>query len=447
MVESREASHAQPRPLRIAFLLYRGNPHSGGQGVYTKYLTRELVRLGHSVEVFSGPPYPELDEAVRLTKVPSLDLYREPDPFRVPRLREFQTLADILEFVLMCTGAFPEPRSFGWRVASILGPRLDEFDLIHDNQSLSWSVLRMQSRGMPVVASIHHPITVDRRLGLQSARTLKETVGLVRFYGFLRMQCAVARRLRRIITVSHVSCADICSEMAVDRSNISVVPIGVDTDTFRPLPLIERRKGLIVTTASADVPLKGLRYLVEAVRLIKGRGDIEVELKIIGARRSDSEVQRIVERYGLEEEVTFLGTLEQFEMVEHYARASVAVVPSLYEGFSLPTIEAMACGTPLVVTDGGALPEVVGVGGDCALVARAGDAEDLAAKISEVLLDPQAALSRAANGLQRVFDRYSWRAAAIDTVAVYEEVIDSHRSRVKAEDRLDDDVDDITGLR
>ncbi len=347
----------------------------------------------------------------------------------------------------MCTGAFPEPRSFGWRVASILGPRLDEFDLIHDNQSLSWSVLRMQSRGMPVVASIHHPITVDRRLGLQSARTLKETVGLVRFYGFLRMQCAVARRLRRIITVSHVSCADICSEMAVDRSNISVVPIGVDTDTFRPLPLIERRKGLIVTTASADVPLKGLRYLVEAVRLIKGRGDIEVELKIIGARRSDSEVQRIVERYGLEEEVTFLGTLEQFEMVEHYARASVAVVPSLYEGFSLPTIEAMACGTPLVVTDGGALPEVVGVGGDCALVARAGDAEDLAAKISEVLLDPQAALSRAANGLQRVFDRYSWRAAAIDTVAVYEEVIDSHRSRVKAEDRLDDDVDDIRGLR
>jgi glycosyltransferase involved in cell wall biosynthesis len=413
--------------------------------VYTKYLTRELVRLGHSVEVFSGPPYPELDSSVKLTKIPSLDLYREPDPFRVPRVSEFHTLADLGEFLLMCTGAFPEPRSFGWRVASVLGPRLGEFDLVHDNQSLSWPVLRFQARGMPVVVSIHHPITVDRKLGLQSARTLKEKIGLQRFYGFLRMQCAVARRMRRVITVSEASCLDICAQMSVKAENISVVPVGVDTKVFRRLPEIERQKGLIVTTASSDVPLKGLRYLVEAVRIIKERGDLEVQLKIIGARRPESEVHQLVERFDLSESVSFLGTLEQEAMVELYARASVAVVPSLYEGFSLPTIEAMACGTPLVVTDGGALPEVVGEAGEAALVARAGDARDLAGKVAEALMDPLSALDRADRGLQRVVERYSWRAAALGTVKAYETVLSRSPSSTRATQAPSGDLDDETG--
>ena len=87
--------------MRIALLSYRSKPHCGGQGVYVRYLSRELVALGHSVEVFSGQPYPELDDGVLLTKVPSLDLYREPDPFRVPQLREFRDITDVLEFATM----------------------------------------------------------------------------------------------------------------------------------------------------------------------------------------------------------------------------------------------------------------------------------------------------------------------------------------------------------
>ena len=74
----------EPRSLRIALLSYRGNPHSGGQGVYTRWLARELTDLGHRVEVFSGQPYPSLDPDIPFTPVPSLDLYRPENPFRIP---------------------------------------------------------------------------------------------------------------------------------------------------------------------------------------------------------------------------------------------------------------------------------------------------------------------------------------------------------------------------
>ena len=114
---------ARPRRLRIAYLVYRGNPRCGGQGVYTRHLTRELAALGHSVTVFSGPPYPELAEDVELVKVASLDLYREPDPFRVPRLREFTSPVDVLEFALMCTAGFPEPLTFSLRARRLLAGR------------------------------------------------------------------------------------------------------------------------------------------------------------------------------------------------------------------------------------------------------------------------------------------------------------------------------------
>jgi len=80
--------------LRVALLSYRSKPHCGGQGVYVRHLSRELTSLGHDVEVFSGQPYPDLDPGVRLTKLPSLDLYRDSDPFRTPRPREIRDAVD-----------------------------------------------------------------------------------------------------------------------------------------------------------------------------------------------------------------------------------------------------------------------------------------------------------------------------------------------------------------
>src|SRR3954465_966177 len=140
------------RSLRIALLSYRSKPHSGGQGVYVRALSRELTGLGHRVEVLSGQPYPELDDGVALTKLSSLDLYREPDPFRTPRPSEFRDWIDVAEWGAMCTAGFPEPMTFTLRAARHLLPRAGEFDLVHDNQSLGWGLLRLTPPGEATAA-------------------------------------------------------------------------------------------------------------------------------------------------------------------------------------------------------------------------------------------------------------------------------------------------------
>ena len=156
--------------MRIALLSYRSKPHCGGQGVYIRHLSRELVALGHEVEVFSGQPYPVLDEGVSLTKVPSLDLYREPDPFRMVWPWEFRDLIDVQEFAIMCTAGFPEPRTFGKRVLRALRTRKDDFDIVHDNQVLAHGVMDIEKElDLPVLTTLHHPITFDRRVDIAAA--------------------------------------------------------------------------------------------------------------------------------------------------------------------------------------------------------------------------------------------------------------------------------------
>src|SRR5580693_80983 len=231
---------APPRPggLRIAFLVYRGNPRCGGQGVYTRHLTRELVALGHSVEVFAGQPWPEVDEGVGFTPVPSLDLYRDPDPFRIPRPSEFRnsypTSVAALEFGVMCTAGFPEPWTFSLRARRMLATRRDEFDLVHDNQCLGNGILGMMDDGWPLLTTLHHPITVDRQLALSHATNPWQQFTQRRWFGFLRMQVKVARALTRVVTVSESSKRDIASQMQVDVARMTVVPVGVDHTVFRP---------------------------------------------------------------------------------------------------------------------------------------------------------------------------------------------------------------------
>ena len=411
------------RRLRIAYLAYRGNPHSGGQGVYTRHLTRELVTLGHDVEVFSGQPYPVLDEGIRLTEVPSLDLYREPDPFRIPRLTEFRDWIDVAEFGVMCTAGFPEPLTFSIRARRLLRHRRADFDLVHDNQSLGRGLLGMMDDGWPVMATIHHPITVDRRLDLAHAKSWRRRLTLRRWYGFVGMQVRVAQQLPRILTVSTSSATDIAAEMGVSADRTAVVPVGVDATAFRPLGG-PRTPGLIVTTASADVPLKGLVPLLEAVAKLRTENP-GATLTIVGRPRSDSRAMETIERLGLEKAVTFLGRVEPEEIVALYSRAEVAAVPSLYEGFSLPAVEAMACGVPLVATTGGALPEVVGPDGDAALLVAPGDPSALAAALSRMLADADLRSRLGTAGRARALDRFTWQATARGTARQYEELLAS----------------------
>jgi glycosyltransferase involved in cell wall biosynthesis len=410
--------------LRVAFLIYRGNPRCGGQGVYTAYLTRELAALGCEVEVFSGPPYPELADGVAFTKVPSLDLYREPDPFRVPRLSEYRDLVDVLEFAVMATGGFPEPLTFSLRAASLLRKRARDFDVVHDNQCLGYGLLAIRAAGLPVVATIHHPITVDRQLDLMHAEGLLKRLSVRRWYGFFRMQRRVARRLDAIVTVSQNSASDISTVYGIDRERISVVPVGVDHTVFRPLPEVRRVPGRIVSTASADVPMKGLVPLIEAVAKVRTERP-DAELFVVGKPRKGSASVKAIERLGLGDSVKFVSGLSTADLVRLYAEAEVAVVPSLYEGFSLPAIEAMACGVPLVATTGGAIPEVVGQDGASALLVSPNDPDALASAILKVLDSPglRESLSRA--GRERVLSLYTWRECAKGTLRCYEEVLAS----------------------
>ncbi|MDP8937222.1 MAG: glycosyltransferase family 4 protein [Actinomycetota bacterium] len=410
-----------PDGLRVALLAYRGNPHSGGQGVYVHYLSRELTALGHSVEVFSGQPYPDLPPGVPLVPVPGLDLYRAADPFRTPAREEFRDALDVAEFAMMCAAGFPEPFTYSVRARRALRGRRADFDVVHDNQGLGYGLLGIARDGFPVVATVHHPITVDRALELAHADGFRRRLSVRRWYGFVRMQKRVLRRLPRVITVSESSARDMCAQMGARPEQLAVVPVGVDTALFRPLPEVARVPGRLMTTASADVPLKGLLPLLEA--LAKVRTERHAQLVVVGQPRGGSLVPATIERLGLQGAVTIAGVVDTLRMVELYAEAEVAVVPSLYEGFSLPAVEAMACGVPLVTTTGGALPEVVGPQAHTALLVPPADPGALAAAMVRALDDADLRRRLGANGRQRVLERYTWRATAQATVEQYGRVI------------------------
>jgi glycosyltransferase involved in cell wall biosynthesis len=419
------------RPLRIAWLVYRGNPHCGGQGVYTRHVAREVAALGHHIEVLSGQPWPQLDDPGQLVEVPGLDLYRQPDPFRIPRPSEFRDTVDMREFALMCTAGFPEPWAFSERARRMLKSRRDDFDLVHDNQCLGSGIVGMMDDGWPVSATIHHPITVDRELDLRHATSIRRKLALHRWYGFLKMQTKVARQVPRIVTVSESSRRDIAAQMGVDPERMTVVHIGVDPAVFRPMPHVARVPGRLMTTASADVPMKGLSDLLEALAKVRVERP-DAHLVVIGRLKDESAVPAQLERLGLEGAVTFVSGVPDERIVELYAEAEVAVVPSLYEGFSLPAIEAMACGVPVVATTGGALPEVVGTDKDTARTVPPADPSALTHAILDLLQDPDERARIAANGRRRVLERFTWRAHAqglIDNwhALLDEQSVDAHR--------------------
>src|SRR3954463_15644926 len=400
-------------------LSYRSKPHCGGQGVYLRHLGRELTPLGPNVEVFSGQPYPELDEGVVLTKVPSLDLYREPDPFRVPRLREFRDRVDVEEFLTMCAAGFPEPKTFSTRVARLLKERVDDFDVVHDNQVLGYGMLEIEKMGLPLVTTLHHPITFDRRIDLAQTRNPWRRFTLRRWYGFLRMQGKVARRARKILTPSEASKRDIVTDFGVDPARMQVILLGVD-DGFVP-PTEPRVPGRILAMASADAPMKGIATLLEA--FAKLRTERALELLLVTSPKPGGRTEQLIDKLSIGDAVRFVHGVSDAELVELMGSAEVACVPSLYEGFSLPTAELMACATPLVVSDAGAIPEVVGPDGLCADIVPPGDVEALTLALGNLLDDPERRERYGAAGRARVEELFSWRAVAAATAATYEEAV------------------------
>ncbi len=408
----------EKRPMNICLLTYRGNPTCGGQGVYIKHLSKALADEGHRVDVISGPPYPHLDENVRLIKMPSLDLYHPDHLFRPEKVRDLLNPINLYEFFNVCTGSFPEPFTFGERVYSYLKKHKNEYDIVHDNQCLSYGVGRLARKVMPTIVTIHHPITVDRQEDYKVAKTIRQKFRVYRWYTFIRMQLKVARQFSHIITVSEFTKKDIAKEFGLDQNKFRVVHNGINNEFFYPKQNGPRPENSLIVTNSADTPLKGLNFLLEAVARV--RRERHLTLTVIGQPKKDGIIENLVKELKLGDIVRFTGRIENEEFADYYAKSTLAVVPSLYEGFGIPAAEAMACGVPLISTSGGALPEVVG---DAGLVVPPADATALAQAITRLLDSAEERKKLAQAGLERVNSVFSWAKAAREVADVYREAI------------------------
>ncbi|MBF0411332.1 MAG: glycosyltransferase family 4 protein [Desulfamplus sp.] len=407
--------------LKIGIISYRSNPHCGGQGVYVRNLSRALTDLGHHVEVIAGPPDPLLVGNAKLTMLPTLDLYNPNDLFRTPKLHELTDPVNMIEWLGVSSMGYPEPLTFGMRAERYLTDKLRGYDIIHDNQCLAYGILSLSKR-LPVTATIHHPMTVDRRIAVQSTKSVFKKMKHLRWYSFIGMQKYVARRLQKIITVSDFSKQDISREFGIPEQRFVTVPNGINTELFHPLEHIKRESNRVIVTNSADTPLKGLYYLLHAIKGISKERSIK--LVVIGAPKQNGGIEKVIRNLDLKDIVEFTGRIDDDRFIEEYAKATVAVVPSLYEGFGLPVGEAMACRIPVICTTGGALPEVAG---DAAKIVPTADANALKNSIIS-LLDNPAECERMANaGYERVMKNYTWEMTGIRTVQAYRDIIANYR--------------------
>ena len=403
----------------MALLGYRSQPHTGGQGIYLRYLSKALVEAGHTVDVISGPPYPHLDPRVRLIELPSLDLFE--NGLLSLRPRHLRSLTNILEWSSKLTGGFAEPYTFGRRAVKYLREHGRNYDLVHDNQSLSYGMLQIQEMGLPLVTTVHHPITSDLRIALQAARSWYERLLIRRWHAFLSMQQKVVTRLHNVVTVSDCSRQDIARDFGLQPAGIGLVHNGIDTEVFRPLPEVARRPQRLMATCSADAPLKGTRFLLRAYARLLERYP-ELELLLVSKPKPGGKTEKLVNRLGIADRVRFVNGISTEDMVRYYAEATIAVVPSVYEGFGLPAGEAMACGVPVVSTDGGALPEVVG---DAGVIVPARSVDGLGDAIHGLLQDPRRRDELGKMGRQRILDHFCWRVCAREMTSYYRQVLAS----------------------
>ena len=404
--------------MKVGLLSYRSHPYSGGQGIYIKHLSRALNSLGHDVSVLSGPPYPELDDNVELIKIPSLGLFESGERLEAFRLSFLWNPIDFYEWITVLTGGFPEPYTYGKRVIKKLKDSNFKFDVLLDNQSLSDSLLEIQENH-PLAVTIHHPITKDHRLEMESATNWKEKLSSSRWHNFLPMQKRVAPQLNHIICVSQPSKEDVISEFNVDENKITVIPNGIDIDTFKP-SLVAKTLGFrIVTTASADIPLKGLRHLILALPRVMDEFPL-TSLVVIGKSPEKSNLDKLIDDLDLQDKITFKSGISELETVKIYHDSDIAVIPSLYEGFGFGAGEAMACGVPLISTDSGGLKQVIG---DAALKISPGSVKEIEDGIFKLFNEEETRKELSIKGRKRMEELFDWKIAASNYIDVFKTLI------------------------
>ena len=392
--------------MNIAILSYRSARFGGGQGIYVRDISYALNLMGHSVDVISGPPYPDLHKDVQLVKLPGLNLF-ETFSFK-DRLKKFlikknKKIDDYYEFFSVLLGGFPEPKTFGIRANKYLDGT-KKYDLIIDNQSISYGMLEIQKR-FPFIEIIHHPITIDYKYELETSKKIKYRISRYRWYSFLKMQKKVAPFINRIITPSNSSKHGIINEFKCNKDNISVINNGLDATEFSPINNFPRNEFRLITTASADVPIKGLDFSLKALRILK-KDFPKIHLIVIGNIKKNGHTQRLIKELKLEENVMFKSNLSKIQIKELYASSSIAIVSSLYEGFGYPVIEAMSCGIPLIASNVSSIPELTL---NYAKLIEPKNEEMISNSVKEIFLDYSKYKEIALNGRKHVIQNFNWK--------------------------------------
>ncbi len=401
-------------------LCYRGNPYSGGQGIYLKYVAEELVRQGHEVHAIVGPPYPALMDGVKMHYIHNNEYYVRKGRNILKPGAPFDILRPLNSYEYLSTrlGAFSEISAFSFRAFMKIRELLKEtrFDVIHDNQCIGYGLLLMRSFGIPVIATIHHPLSVDLENVIERASSFTNKMKGVMFYPVL-MQQLVSRRLDHIITVSEDSKRRIHADFGVPMGKQTVVYNGLDDSIFRPMAGLAKKKGKIVFVGNVEDGKKGFVYLLRALPMIKS----DVHLTVVDGGSPHRRVTgALIDRLGLSGRIEFTGKTDMDALVRHYRESELAIVPSVYEGFGFPAAEAMACGVPVIASDGGALPEVVG---DAGVLVPARDERALAEAIDALYADTARRKVLAVEGRARVLREFNWRRAVEKMVGVYRDFV------------------------
>ncbi len=412
--------------LKICLLSYRGNPFCGGQGIYLQYLAEELGKLGHEVHVLVGPPYPIFMDGAKVHRVENNVYFGSSSSEILSRtdVRDLLNPLHFYEYASSRLGVFPEIKAFSYRAYFRLREILkkETFDIIHDNQCLGYGFLLMKHFGIPFVSTIHHPLSIDRSIWFEQTSSIKVKFKRMLYYPLI-MQRRVANRLDGIITVSEDSAVEIQRAFGVPPEMIKVVYNGINASIFRPIPEVEKVPNRMIFVGNVADPKKGIEHLLKAMPLM----DPKVTLVIVdGGTPPRISSRDLIERYQLKDRIHITGQVDQKELVKWYSSAEVAVVPSLYEGFGFPAAEAMACELPVVATDAGALPEVIGSNNKTGVLVPPRNPEALAEAVGGLLADPARRCEMGRRARERVLDVFTWKNSAEKLEGVYREIISAY---------------------
>lgn len=412
--------------MKICLLSYRGNPYCGGQGIYVMYLARELMKLGHEVHLVVGPPYPPDMDGVIMHRISNHNYFNKKENFIKPH-KPFATLQPLnfYEFVASKFGIFPEIETFSFRAFAKLRElmKIYDFDIIHDNQSLGYGFMLIKNLGVPFLSTIHHPLTIDRQTWFEYPSDFLLKMKRVLYYPLI-MQKYVANQMDRIITVSHDAAIEINRAFAVPTDKIDVVYNGLDTDIFKPVPGVKKKKNNLIFVGNVEDRKKGVTYLLKALSVTRNR----VHLTIVdGGAPNRTFVPHWIDKFGINDRVTFTGKIPASRLMQLYSESEIAIAPSLYEGFGFPAAEAMACELPVIASTGGALPEVVGEHMKTGYLVPPRDYRALADAIDFLVENPEVRERLGKAARKRIIEIFSWENATRELVKCYEEAIHAYR--------------------